>query len=135
MPVYADPAGGLRVNPGALFRWTAEIVQRLGSPADSAADVAEMLVAYDRRGIASHGTARLPQYVKLADARVMDPAARPVLERGKTALSLFDAQNGFGPHAGRVGLDHAIDRARDNGTAIAVVRNSNHYGIAGWYAM
>jgi LDH2 family malate/lactate/ureidoglycolate dehydrogenase len=77
----------------------------------------------------------LPQYVKLAEAGVMDPAARPVLVRGKPALSLFDAQNGFGHHAGRVAIDHAIERARENGTAVAVVRNSNHYGIAGWYAM
>jgi L-2-hydroxycarboxylate dehydrogenase (NAD+) len=135
MPVYADPQGGVRVDAPALLRWTTEVVHRLGSPEDIATDVAEILVASDLRGIASHGTARLPQYVKLADARVMDPAARPRLERGKAALSLFDAQNGFGHHAGRVAIDHAIERARDNGTAIAVVRNSNHYGIAGWYAM
>jgi len=135
MPVYDDPEGGLRVDARALFRWTAEVVQRLGSPPDIAKDVAELLIASDLRGIASHGTARLPQYVKLADACVMDPAARPVLEHGKAAISLFDAQNGFGHHAGRVAIDHAIERARDNGAAVAVVRNSNHYGIAGWYAM
>lgn len=135
MPVYDDPIGGSRLDAGALLRWTTALVARLGAPDDIAADVAELLIASDLRGIASHGTARLPQYVKLAEARVMDPAARPVLERGKAALSLFDARNGFGHHAGRVAIDHAIDRARENGAAVAVVRNSNHYGIAGWYAM
>ncbi len=135
MPIYDDPVGGLRVDAGALLRWTTEVVRRLGAPSDIADDVAELLVASDLRGIASHGTARLPQYVKLAEARVMDPAARPVLEGNKPALSLFDAQNGFGHHAGRVAVDHAIERAREGGAAIAVVRNSNHYGIAGWYAM
>ncbi len=108
---------------------------RCWAPADIAADVAELLIASDLRGIASHGTARLPQYVKLAEARVMDPAGRPRLEGGKPALSLFDAQNGFGHHAGRVAIDHCIEHAREVGAAIAVVRNSNHYGIAGWYAM
>jgi LDH2 family malate/lactate/ureidoglycolate dehydrogenase len=107
----------------------------LGAPEDIADDVAELLIASDLRGIASHGTARLPQYVKLAEAGVMIPAARPRLERGKTSLSLFDAMNGFGHHAGRVAIDHAIEQAVKTGTAIAVVRNSNHYGIAGWYAM
>jgi LDH2 family malate/lactate/ureidoglycolate dehydrogenase len=135
MPVYDDPVGGTRLDAGALLRWTTALVERLGTPADIAADVAELLIASDLRGIASHGTARLPQYVKLAEARVMDPAGRPVLERGKPALSLFDAQNGFGHHAGRVAIDHAIERAKETGAAVAVVRNSNHYGIAGWYAM
>lgn len=135
MPVYEDPADGLKVDAEPLRRWTAMLVERLGSPPDIAADVAELLVASDLRGIASHGTARLPQYVKLAEAGVMDPAARPRFERGKAALALFDAQNGFGHHAGRVAIDHAIERAQESGTAIAVVRNSNHYGIAGWYAM
>jgi LDH2 family malate/lactate/ureidoglycolate dehydrogenase len=135
MPVYDDPVGGRSVDASALLRWTTLLVERLGAPSDIAADVAELLIASDLRGIASHGTARLPQYVKLAEAGVMDPAARPVLERGKAALSLFDAQNGFGHHAGRIAVDHAVERARENGAAISVVRNSNHYGIAGWYAM
>ena len=135
MPVYDDPIGGVRLDAGGLLRWTTMLVERLGAPADIAADVADLLIASDLRGIASHGTARLPQYVKLAEARVMDPAARPVLESGKRALSLFDARNGFGHHAGRVAVDHAIERAGENGVGIAVVRNSNHYGIAGWYAM
>jgi L-2-hydroxycarboxylate dehydrogenase (NAD+) len=135
MPVYDDPVGGARLESGALLRWTAALVERLGAPGDIAADVAELLIASDLRGIASHGTARLAQYVKLAEARVMDPEGRPRLERDKAALSLFDGRNGFGHHSGRVAIDHAIERARDSGAAIAVVRNSNHYGIAGWYAM
>jgi LDH2 family malate/lactate/ureidoglycolate dehydrogenase len=65
----------------------------------------------------------------------MDPAARPARERGRAALSLFDARNGWGHHAGRVAMDDAIERAVDLGCAVSVVRNSNHYGIAGWYAM
>jgi L-2-hydroxycarboxylate dehydrogenase (NAD+) len=135
MPVYDDPVGGRTVQAEALLVWTSTLVQRLGAPDDIADDVAEILIASDLRGIASHGTARLPQYVKLAEAGVMNPAARPRLERGKSSLSLFDAQNGFGHHAGRVAIDHAIQLATEAGTAISIVRNSNHYGIAGWYAM
>jgi LDH2 family malate/lactate/ureidoglycolate dehydrogenase len=123
------------VGAESLRRWTARLIGRLGTPPDVAADVAEVLVASDARGIASHGTARLPQYAKLAQAGVMDPAARPVRERGRPGLALFDARNGWGHHAGRVAMDDAIERAMTLGTAISVVRNSNHYGIAGWYAM
>jgi L-2-hydroxycarboxylate dehydrogenase (NAD+) len=135
MPLYDDPPNGLRMEVEPLRRWTERLIEALGTPPDVAADVAEILVASDARGIASHGTARLPQYVALAEAHVMDPSARPVRERGRPGMVLFDARNGWGHHAGRVAMDDAVERALTLGCAISVVRNSNHYGIAGWYAM
>jgi LDH2 family malate/lactate/ureidoglycolate dehydrogenase len=135
MPVYADPLDGLAVPAALLQAWTARLVESVGTPPDVAADVAEILVASDRRGIASHGTARLPNYVALIEAGVMDPAARPVADGGRPALLRFDARNGWGHHASRVALDAAVAAARSLGTATAVVHHSNHYGIAGWYAL
>jgi L-2-hydroxycarboxylate dehydrogenase (NAD+) len=135
VPVYRDPIGGAAVTPAALRGWTATVVEAIGTPSAVAGDVAEILVAADRRGIASHGTARLPNYLTLVDAGVMDPGGLPHLVRERAALALFDAENGWGHHAGRVAMDWAIDAARSTGSAVAVVRNSNHYGIAGWYAM
>lgn len=135
MPVYADPVDGLAVPVDLLLAWTARLVEAIGTPPDVAADVAEVLVAADRRGIASHGTARLPNYVALVEAGVMDPAGRPVVDAGRAAVSRFDARNGWGHHAGRVAVDAAIEAAGRLGTAMSVVRNSNHYGIAGWYAL
>ena len=76
MPLYDDPAGGVRLAPEPLRRWTSRLLGRLDTPSDVADDVAEILVASDLRGIASHGTARLPQYVALAEAGTMEPAAR-----------------------------------------------------------
>ena len=135
MPVYADPTDGLVVPVPLLRTWTARLVESLGTPPDIAADVAEILVASDRRGIASHGTARLPNYVALVEAGVMDPAARPERDAGRDALSRYDAHNGWGHHAARVAVDAAIDAAARLGTATSVVHNTNHYGIAGWYAL
>jgi len=135
MPVYADPIDGLAVPVDLLQAWTARLVESLGTPADIAADVAEILVASDRRGIASHGTARLPSYVALIEAGVMDPAARPSEDAGRPALRRFDGRNGWGHHASRVAVDAAIASAGHLGTATSIVHNSNHYGIAGWYAL
>jgi LDH2 family malate/lactate/ureidoglycolate dehydrogenase len=73
--------------------------------------------------------------VALVEAGVMDAAARPTIERQRAAVARFDAGNSWGHHAGRVAVDWAIDKAGDTGTAMALVRNSNHYGIAGWYAL
>jgi len=89
MPVYADPVDGLAVPAVLLQAWTARLVESLGTPPDIAADVAEILVASDRRGIASHGTARLPNYVALVEAGVLDPAARPVRDAGRPALQRY----------------------------------------------
>jgi L-2-hydroxycarboxylate dehydrogenase (NAD+) len=135
VPVYADPTDGLAVPVPLLRTWTAGLLGTIGTPPDIAADVADVLVASDRRGIASHGTARLPNYVALVEAGVLDPTARPVRDRGRTALVRFDARNGWGHHASRVAVDWAIEAVAEVGAATAVVHNSNHYGIAGWYAM
>jgi L-2-hydroxycarboxylate dehydrogenase (NAD+) len=135
MPVYADPTDGRRIAADELRTWTQQIVEWTGTPGDIAADVAEILVASDRRGIASHGTARLPSYLALIEAGVMDPAARPEHVGGRPALGRFDARNGWGHHAARVANDWAIEAARGQGIATAVVAHTNHYGIAGWYAL
>ena len=135
LPVYADPTEGVTVQAPLLRAWTVALLEKIGTPGDIAADVAEILVSADRRGIASHGTARLPSYVALVEAGVMDPAARPRVDRERAALARIDANNGWGHHASRFAIDWAIERARSTGSATAIVHNSNHYGIAGWYAL
>jgi len=135
VPVYADPDEGVTVSAYHLRSWTEQLLQQIRTPPDLAASVAEVLVASDLRGIASHGTARLAQYLKLVSAGVLDPTARAVKEGGKPALARFNACNGWGQPAARIAADDAIQRARDYGAAISLVRNTNHYGIAGWYAM
>lgn len=129
------PPQGVALAPAALREWTVALLSRVGTPDDIAHDVADLLVASDRRGIASHGTARLPNYLALVEAGVMDPAARPAQDAGRGGLARFDARNGWGHHACRIAVDWAIAAVAEHGIACAAVRNSNHYGIAGWYAL
>ena len=75
LPVYADPTEGVTVQAPLLRAWTVALLEKIGTPGDIAADVAEILVSADRRGIASHGTARLPSYVALVEAGVEDVAS------------------------------------------------------------
>src|SRR5438093_650921 len=90
LPVYADPTEGVTVQAPLLRAWTVALLEKIGTPGDIAADVAEILVSADRRGIASHGTARLPSYVALVEAGVMDPAARPRVDRGRAAVARIE---------------------------------------------
>ena len=135
MSPFEAPIDGVTVDADELRSWTAEIVRRLSTPADIADDVADVLVASDLRGVASHGTFRLPVYVGLAEAGVIDVAARPSRDGGTQVISRWDAANGWGPHAGRVLIDDAIERASTIGMAATICHRASHFGIAGWYAM
>lgn len=130
-----DTVGAGRVDAARLIDWTAEIVRSLGTPDDIASDVAEVLVAADLRGVESHGTFRLPVYARLAEASVIVVGARPVPDGGTLVLRRWDAGDGWGPHAGRVLMDDAIERARELGMAGSIAHHASHFGIAGWYAM
>jgi|SRR4051794_6637873 len=135
MPPFDVPSEGFRIDHATLRDWTKEVISSTGTAADVADDVADVLVAADLRGVASHGTGRLSMYVALAEAGITDAAARPERVGGTPALGVWDGHNGWGPHAGRVVMDDVIERATTFGIAAAVIRRANHYGIAGWYAI
>ncbi len=118
-----------------LHAWTAAIARRVGTPGDIATDVADVLIAADLRGVESHGTFRLPVYARLAEASVIMTDARPVADGGTPVLRRWNAGDGWGPHAGRVLMDDAIERARELGMAGSIAYRASHFGIAGWYAM
>src|SRR5258706_5419112 len=83
VPVYADPTDGLAVPVHLLRTWTAGLLGTIGTPPDIAADVAEVLIASDRRGIASHCTARLPHQGALGHGRGLGPPPRPLPDAGR----------------------------------------------------
>jgi len=104
-------------------------------PAD-AAIVADVLVAADMRGIESHGTARLDSYyASRIRAGALDPKAEIRVVHESESSVVLDAGNGLGHPAGKRAMEMAIEKARNRGMAFGSVRNSNHYGIAGYYAM
>ena len=124
-----------RVHESVLREYTAAILRGAGMTDEGARTAATVLVMSDARGIESHGVARLPQYVKLIDAGVLDPAAEPEVERESASTALVNGHNGMGQVAGDYAMHLAIARARTHEIAAAVVHNSNHFGIAGYYAM
>jgi L-2-hydroxycarboxylate dehydrogenase (NAD+) len=104
-------------------------------PAD-AAIVADVLVESDLRGIESHGVARLESYY-VSRLRKGQIAARPAIEtiRETGTSILVDAGNGLGHPVAKRTMAKVIAKAQEHGAAFGAVRNSNHYGIAGYYAM
>ena len=127
--------GFRRVNAAALHDWVARVMRATGVPAEDATTVADVLVAADLRGIDSHGVARLRRYVVGVQRGAMKahPNIRVLYESPCTAT--LDADGALGFVVGRKAMEMAIAKAEKGGIGVVVVRNSNHYGIAGYYAM
>ena len=100
-----------------------------------AALATEVLVSADLRGIDSHGVARLSGYVRLWEAKRINatPAIKIVHETPSTAV--IDGDAGLGLVVAPFAMQVAMEKAKQVGTGWVSVRNSNHFGIAGYHAM
>jgi LDH2 family malate/lactate/ureidoglycolate dehydrogenase len=133
-PPTADPVTDRRFDHDELRSWTAGVLQRLGVRPVHAQSAARVLVASDLQGIDSHGVARLPAYADQLRRGAMATDGDPELIRDDGSTALVDAHNILGHPASEFAMGEAITRARTHGVGWVAVRNSNHYGIAGYYA-
>lgn len=121
--------------PQRLRAFAEAVLRKAGAGAEAAANVAEVLVYADRRGIRSHGVGKLGDYVKRVEAGVLDPAALTEVLRDNAVTALLDAHNGFGQSAAIQAMDMASRKAEAHGLGMVLVRNSNHFGIASYYSL
>ena len=119
----------------ALKGFCKRVFLRLGVPPEEADVTAEVLVEADLRGIDSHGVARLRRYVRGLQVGQMVPRPKVTVVHETATTALLDGGGGLGPPIGRKGMQMAIEKAKETGVGFVAVRNSNHYGIAGYYAM
>jgi len=128
-------ADEVRVWGEPLKEFCAQVFQQLDVPTEDARITADNLVTADLRGINSHGVARLRRYVNGLRDGVM--VARPDVQvlTETPATALIDAGAGLGQPVSYRAMQKAIEKANDVGAGFVTVRNSNHYGIAGYYAM
>lgn len=109
---------------------------KVGVDETDATIVGDVLVASDLRGIESHGVARLESYyVSRLRAGKMDPKPKREVVRETDTSIVIDAGNGLGHPAGKLAMQKIMEKAQKHGAAFGGVRNSNHFGIAGYYAM
>jgi LDH2 family malate/lactate/ureidoglycolate dehydrogenase len=123
------------VQANALVDFCVRVFEKMGVSAGDARITADVLVQANLRGIDSHGVARLERYVNgLRDGVMVARPEEGIVVETPTTVTL-DAGAGLGQPVSHRAMNMAIDRARDYGCGFATVRNSNHYGIAGYYAM
>ena len=107
----------------------------LGVPADDADVCAGVLIASDLRGIESHGVGRLKMYYDRIKAGIQFPVTEFDVVNDRGATAVVDGGHGMGHVIGVRSMQMAIDKAKEFGLGSVAVRNSTHYGIAGYYAL
>src|SRR6516225_4922296 len=135
MAEYPDSENEQRVPPDELKSTVSAIFAACGMTDADAGLLAATLVKADQRGIHSHGTLRVPDYVGKLTKGGVDPRGRPVIASDSGAALVVDARNVMGQIAAHVAMSAAIERARSVHVAIATVRNSNHCGAMDFWAM
>ncbi len=109
------------------------VFEHYGAPTREAEIIASNLVSADLRGIASHGVARLGRYISGIKAGYICPGIEFGVEEPVPAIGVIDAYNGVGQVVSDKAMRMAIDKAKINGVGLVTVKNSNHYGIAGYW--
>src|SRR5437879_525497 len=118
-----------------LQHFCEQIFIKHGVPKDDARVTTEVLVIADLRGIESHGVARLPRYVTGLREGYIQPVYNGRTIKETKATAVIDAGQSLGQVARRQGSELAIRKARETAVGVVTVRNSNHFGIGGYYAM
>lgn len=118
-----------------LRDFTYAMLTKIGCPKDQAKTATSVLLSADLRGVDSHGVARLSGYVRLWEKGRINatPNIQVIHETPSTAV--VDGDGGLGLVVAPFAMQVAIDKAKNAGTGWVSVKNSNHYGIAGYHAM
>ena len=125
----------IRIKVDALQEFTTNVFNKFGVPVEDAKIAADILIAADQRGIGSHGLQRLTRYTNGLKTGVMKPIADIKVLKETPNTLLISGGDGLGQVVGYKAMKLVIDKALKNNIAFAAVRDSNHYGIAGYYAM
>ena len=118
-----------------LFDFCTEVFLKMGVPPEDARVTTDVLVQANLRGIDSHGVARLIRYVKGLQKGVMIPIPEEKIIIETPTTVTIDAGSGLGQPVSYRAMETVIKKAKEFGCGFATVGNSNHFGIAGYYAM
>jgi L-2-hydroxycarboxylate dehydrogenase (NAD+) len=124
-----------KIDQAVLREFIADLLGRMDVPAEDAQVTADVLVSANLRGIDSHGVARTRRYVQGLRDGVMRPRPKIQVVRETPISALIDGGAGLGQVVGVRAMKMAMEKAEVTGAGFVAVRNSNHYGIAGYYSM
>lgn len=123
------------IDAGALRACMERIFEKEGFSAEDARAIADVLMQADLFGIESHGAQRLMYYHRNIRSGSVNVSAKPEVLRETPVSALIDGHFGMGALVAQFAMRMATEKAKQSGVGMAVVRNSSHYGIAGYYTL
>lgn len=118
-----------------LADFASHVFTKMGCPAGEAELATRVLLSADLRGIDSHGVARLSGYVRLWQAKRINSKPGITIEHESPSTAVVNGDGGLGLVVAPKAMEIAIAKAQQCGTGWVAVKNSNHFGIAGYHAM
>jgi len=126
---------GRTIPVESLRAFSARVFEHFGVPAEDAALAAGVLARADLRGIDSHGVARLHTYYDMLELGRINPRPKLSIVRESASTATVDGDNGLGLVVGPRANAIAMAKAAEAGSGWVSVRNTNHFGIAGYYVL
>lgn len=131
----SDKSKYIRYDYNKLYELAVEMFVRYGYTEEDSKKIADVILTSDRFGVESHGVNRLTLYPFGLDiGRIKQGAPIEVVEDNR-CCAVIDAHDGMGQLASVKAMELAIEKAKQYGVGLVSVRNSNHFGIAGYYSM
>jgi len=118
-----------------LKNFSRDVFLKMGCPGEDAENASHILLSADLRGVDSHGVARLSGYVRLWEIGRAKPAPGTHIVHETPSTAVLDGDSGLGLVVAPAAMNLAIEKAANVGTGWVAVKNSSHFGIAGYHAM
>ena len=128
------PEGTVRLPAEVIAEFVYTIFRSKDVPENDARLVAKVLVSADLRGIRSHGAARLSFFMVRLENGVLNGKPDMKFYQGSDTTGLLDADDAIGIVASNRAMDEALAMAEKHGSGFVTVRNSSHFGYAGYWA-
>lgn len=126
---------GMQIEAGRLGAQMRHILEAWAMPPERAMLTAEVLLYADLHGIDSHGVSMIPVYEAYRDrGEVRMDAPPPAVTECGPAAALLDARATLGHAPAAQAMEIAVGKAQTIGIGVVAVRNSAHFGAAGYYA-
>lgn len=117
-----------------LYDFSVKTMEACGMNHEDARTVADVLVSTDTFGVMTHGTRNLYGYAQKMLAEGLNAKAQPTVEKQGPAWAVLNGNMAMGMVSACRAMELAIEKAKNVGIAYVGVKNSCHFGAAGYYA-
>ena len=124
----------MKIRLEDLKEFSVKALMSAGVSENNANTVADVLITTDTFGVVTHGTKNLYPYVQKMQAGGLDAKAEPSIIGEGPAWAIIDGNKAVGMVSACKAMNLAIEKAKKVGIAYVGVRNSCHFGAAGYYA-